>query len=84
MKNSKLEDFKNELETTVLIKVVSSRGHDEFTETAGTAVARIQSECSNNGKWAYINGVQRNPNDINVTDILEAQDITLTNALVGG
>jgi hypothetical protein len=82
--SEQLNNFKKELETKVTIKVVSSRGHDEYEDSATMALDRIKTECDTNGKWAYINGVQKNPSDLGIEDILEAEDITLTNALVGG
>jgi len=84
MENNKIKEFKDALETEVLIKVVSSRGHDEYTEPLSNVVARVQDECDNNGKWAYINGVQVNPSGLSIDDFIDAEDVTLTNALVGG
>ncbi|MBC8410404.1 MAG: hypothetical protein H8E12_17030 [Rhodobacteraceae bacterium] len=82
--SNKLKNFKKEMETTVTVKIVSSSGHDEYEDTAVMALDRIASECNDNGKWAYINGTQVTPGEITISDILEAEDITLTNALVGG
>ncbi len=79
-----MEQLNSELTKKVEIKVVSSKGHDEYTESPQEALRRIKDETTNNGKWAYLDGKQVNPINLNVADILEAEDITLTNALVGG
>jgi hypothetical protein len=68
----------------VTIKVVSSRGHDELTMFADLAVNHIKDQCDNRSKWAYLDGIQINPTDLNGEMLTEANDITLTNALIGG
>ena len=84
-KEGNMEQLNSELSSKkVEIKVVSSKGHDEYTESPQEALRRIKDETTNNGKWAYLDGKQVNPINLNVADILEAEDITLTNALVGG
>lgn len=72
------------LTQTITLKIVSSRGHDEITDTAVNVMTRLQTECNDNGKWAYINGQQTSTDSISLEDLLAAEDITLTNALVGG
>lgn len=72
-------------EKNVLVKVISSAGHDEYPLTPAEAVARIHAMCSNEGKWAYVDGVHiANTAAINVDMLRNAEDITLTNQLVGG
>jgi len=68
----------------VHIKVVSTRGHDEFEDLPQMALERIMDLCNNHSKWCYIDGIQTNPNNLTVDALLGAADITLTNALVGG
>jgi len=84
MEKTNLKKFKEELTSEVTVKVVSSRGHDEWTEAPFTALNRIQDECANQGKWAYLDGSQINPGSLTIDDLLDADDVTLTNALVGG
>lgn len=68
----------------VNLNIVSTAGHDEVEVSAGKAVAEITDQCENKNKWLYIDGVHRNPQDIAMDELLEAEDITLTNALMGG
>ena len=68
----------------VTLKIVSSRGHDEVIDTAINVMERLKVECDDNGKWAYLNGQQTSVESISLDDLLAAEDITLTNALVGG
>ena len=73
-----------ELKARVTIKIVSSRGHDEFEDYPRAALERIQDQCNNHSKWCYIDGIQTNPSLLTVDSLIGAADITLTNALVGG
>ena len=68
----------------VHVKIVSSSGHDEFVGDASAALAKIQEETAKNAKWVYIDGGQFNPDNLTVDQLLNAEDITLTNALAGG
>jgi MFS superfamily sulfate permease-like transporter len=81
---SKVNEINEALTSQVNLKIVSSRGHDEVTDSAVNVLDRIKSECDDNGKWAYINGTQTSPGSISLQNLLDAEDITLTNALVGG
>lgn len=84
MAKTQVEQFNEELTTKIKVKIVSSRGHDEWTEAPFAALRRIQDECTNQSKWAYLDGSQINPKNLTIDDLLEADDVTLTNALVGG
>ena len=84
MAKTQLEQFNKELTAEVKVKIVSSRGHDEWTEAPFAALNRIQDECEKQGKWAYLDGAQINPGTLTIDDLLDADDVTLTNALVGG
>ncbi len=79
-----LEVFQEELERRVKVRVVSSKGHDEWDEIPEIALSRIQHEVETSKKWVYIDGVQQNANNLTVDKLLEAEYIILTNALVGG
>jgi hypothetical protein len=68
----------------VTVKIISSSGHDEFVGDAVSALAKIQEETAKNAKWVYIDGGQFNPENLTVDQLLNAEDITLTNALAGG
>ena len=81
---SKVNEINEALSSQVNLKIVSSRGHDEITDSAVNVLDRIKSECDENGKWAYINGTQTSPDSISLQNLLDAEDVTLTNALVGG
>lgn len=82
--NKDLKALESELKDKVTVKIVSSRGHDEFEDSPAAALARVQDETTTHGKWAYLDGRQVNPVVLTIDDILAADDITLTNALVGG
>lgn len=71
------------LSQTVHIKVVSSAGHDEFDFDLEDAKSYIN-EAMKTGKWCYINNVFKSPSDITIEDLAAAEDIVLTNGLVGG
>jgi len=79
-----IEAFQEELERKVKVRVISSRGHDEWEEVPEIALSRIQSEAANSKKWVYIDGQQQNPNNLTVEKLLDAEYVILTNALVGG
>ena len=81
---SKVNEIDNALNNKVHLKIVSSRGHDEVMDSAVNVLDRIKQECDENGKWAYINGTQTSPESITLERLLDAEDVTLTNALVGG
>tara|TARA_B100000287_G_C20037289_1_gene544933 strand:- start:22 stop:270 length:249 start_codon:yes stop_codon:yes gene_type:complete len=81
---SKVNEIDNALNNKVHLKIVSSRGHDEVMDSAVNVLDRIKQECDENGKWAYINGTQTSPESITLESLLDAEDVTLTNALVGG
>jgi hypothetical protein len=79
-----LVDFTEEIDRRVKVRVVSSKGHDEWDDIPEIALSRIQHEVETSKKWVYIDGVQQNANNLTVDKLLEAEYIILTNALVGG
>lgn len=79
-----IEKFQEQIDRKVTVRVVSSRGHDEWQEVPEIALSRIQNEVTNSKKWLYIDGVQQNANNLTVEKLLDAEYIILTNALVGG
>ena len=84
IKQSKIAEVKRDLETKVEVKITSSRGHDVRTLSPREAVGTIQDECETRKKWLYMDGIVKNPLNITTDDVLEADDITLTNGLAGG
>ena len=86
MNNEKvsIEAFQEQLERKVKVRVVSSRGHDEWEDVPEIALSRIQNEVANSKKWLYIDGIQQNANNLTVEKLLDAEYVILTNALVGG
>jgi len=79
-----IEEFQEQLERKVRVRVVSSKGHDDWEDVPEIALSRIQNETANSKKWLYIDGVQQNPNNLTVEKLLDAEYVILTNALVGG
>jgi hypothetical protein len=79
-----IEAFQEQLERKITVRVVSSRGHDEWQDVPEIALSRIQNEVANSKKWLYIDGVQQNANNLTVEKLLDAEYVILTNALVGG
>lgn len=79
-----IEEFQEQLERKIKVRVVSSRGHDEWEDVPEIALSKIQNETANSKKWLYIDGVQQNPNNLTVEKLLDAEYVILTNALVGG
>lgn len=71
-------------EKLIKIKVTSARGHDEYEFYTNDAIEFIRDQCSGTGKVLYMDGSMRNPGDVMVSDLLGADDITITNGLKGG
>ena len=69
---------------TIHVKIVSSRGHDEFNDTVEEALARILDQTQNHAKWAYLDGQHMAPENITLDVLVNVDDVTLTNALAGG
>ena len=84
MENRKIDELNKELNSKVKVKIVSSRGHDEFEAGPAAVLDRIKEEAKDNKKWLYLDGAQANPDSVSIDDLIEASDVTLTNALVGG
>ena len=83
-KTEKIEKLHKALEPKVLVKIVSSRGHDELMLSANEALHRVKSEVNDRKKWLYLDAVHKSPNSLTTDDIIEADDILLTNGLAGG
>jgi len=83
-KKERIERVHAELDQTVEVKITSSRGHDTMTVSAADAVETIRTQCEDKKKWLYMDGTHKNPFDISTDDVMEADDILLTNGLAGG
>lgn len=81
MKNEKLIPGLNR---TVKVRVISSKGHDEWEDLPEIALDRIKRETSNGKKWLYMDGKPINSETLTLNQLLDAEYIILTNALVGG
>ena len=67
----------------VLVKEVSSKGHDEWDFEAEEAMEYIE-DATKNGKWLFVDKEFKQPSQVTLDDLVEAKEILLTNALVGG
>jgi len=76
-------DLSREL-TPVTIKIVSTKGHDEWSGMPVAALEKIKYESETTGRWAYVDGQHKTPDTISLEDIMEAEEIMMANALVGG
>ena len=72
------------MEKLIKIKVTSARGHDEFVFDTNDAIDFIREQCQGTGKVLYMGGLMKNPGEVQVSDLLGAEDITITNGLKGG
>jgi len=79
-----LNTFNSTIEKKIKVRIVSSRGHDEWEEIPTLALERIKEETNNNKKWLYIDGVMQNPSTLTVEKLITSEYVILTNALVGG
>jgi len=71
-------------EKLIKIKVTSARGHDEFEFLPNDAIEFVRNQCQGTGKVLYMDTLMKNPNDVQISDLLGAEDITITNGLKGG
>ena len=65
-------------------KVIDLNGHSVKTAPAENALIEIRMECTEKGKWVYLDGAFAKASTLTVADLVKANDITVTNALVGG
>lgn len=80
-KNTKASKNLNRL---IKVRVISSKGHDEWEELPEIALSKIQTETAGGKKWLYIDNKPVNPDSLTLDQLLDAEYIILTNALVGG
>ena len=70
--------------TNIKIKVVSLDGHTDLELPAMDAVREINRLVKEEGKWAFLDGIFTDPQELTAEGLTQIQDITLTNALAGG
>lgn len=71
--------------TTVTYQVVSSEGHTEEKQDAEIALQEIENLVENESKWLYINKEHvADVSSIGIDELIEADNIMLTNLQVGG
>jgi hypothetical protein len=83
-KKDRIAKLHKEVDSKVLVKITSSRGHDELSLSPVDALTRVQTEVNDRKKWLYLDAMHKDPNTLTTDDIMEADDILLTNALAGG
>lgn len=71
--------------TKVTIKIVSARGHDQETLPVVEALARIQDQVKNGGKWLYKDGDHvADVDNLSIDDLIQAETLTMANQIIGG
>lgn len=69
----------------VELKIVSPKGHDLLELDAVSAVTEIQRQVTDNNKWAFLDGnMVEDTSDLTIDQIVNAEEIQLTNRLIGG
>lgn len=70
----------------ITVNVASARGHDvEEFEDGGAALGYIQEKARNENKWIFVDGeIVADLSSLSIDRITAANDITLSNQLVGG
>lgn len=76
----------NQNEKEIIVKIISSNGHDEKSFFNGGEAARFVKETAKNkNKWVFINGEARlNPETITPQEMIDAEATVLTNQITGG
>ncbi len=68
----------------VKLKIVNEFGHQEKELAPQEAIAEIQREVEEHGRWLYVDGVYTNVDTLSKSDLESAQSVILANALQGG
>lgn len=71
-------------EKTLQIKMITHRGCQIFYLAASDVKQFISRQRNKFGLWLYVDGVQRNPKNVNIGILSFANEIILTQPLVGG
>lgn len=68
----------------VKIKITNHLGHTTLMESPICALEIIKNETQEKGMWAYVDGVFRNFDSLSEMDMQRANEIVITNSLLGG
>ena len=68
----------------VTLKIVNELGHSTLQLEPKQALQRIGQETEQNGRWCYVDGAFKSFDTLTQNDLMEATDITIVNALLGG
>ncbi len=68
----------------VKIKITNQLGHTTLLETPQSALQVVRIETQEKGMWAYVDGVFRSFDGLSEMDMQRANEIVITNALLGG
>ncbi|MFO7524113.1 MAG: hypothetical protein R6W68_01545 [Ignavibacteriaceae bacterium] len=71
-------------EKLLTIKVSTSEAHQVYHLELCDAVIFIRDKYQNLGLWLFVDGIQRNPNNIDGGILSSAKDIILLHSIVGG
>ncbi len=66
------------------IAVISDEGHSEFSLVPQEALEKVRQLTNKEGKWLYLDNVYTNTETLTELDLINAVDVTLTNAVAGG
>lgn len=64
--------------------VVGSEGAETFQEPSSDALNNITKIADEQDKWVYLDGSSKDPKDLTTEELESAQNITLSDMLVGG
>ena len=68
----------------VTIKITNQTGHSTLSLVPKEALKVISTEAGQNGMWVYMDGNFQTVGNLTESDIARANEIVITNALLGG
>jgi hypothetical protein len=68
----------------ISIKEVTSLGPIDLLLDPEEALDLIKTKTSQNAMWVYLDGNNKNPDDLTVEDLINIQGVTLTSKILGG
>ena len=74
----------NTMKKIVKIDVVSHSGHDTLEMAPAQAVAEIKTQVDSQNKWCLVDGKVMNADIVTAQDLSDAENIVLTDRMVGG
>jgi hypothetical protein len=72
------------MEKLVKIDVVSQKGHDTLEMAPALALQEIQKQVNSQNKWCLVDGKYKNVDTLSSQDLADAENIVLTDRMVGG